>query len=86
MESEKKEQLPGWSQLWNPGDPVTLVTWVTCKDDVQEGLCCGTGLGYLTILRQRPNRCYNFEEIMLKRISTGTEIMAISADTRNISV
>ena len=56
------------------------------EDNVQEGLCCGTGLGYLIILRQRPNGCYNFEEIVSKRIGTGTEIMAISTDTSNISV
>ncbi|KIM55531.1 hypothetical protein SCLCIDRAFT_134529 [Scleroderma citrinum Foug A] len=82
----EKKKLPGWSQLWNPGDPVTSVTWVMREDNVQEGLCCGTGLGYLIILRQHPNRCYNFEEIVSKRIGTGTEIMAISADTSNISI
>ncbi|KAL4071118.1 hypothetical protein V8B97DRAFT_2024026 [Scleroderma yunnanense] len=69
----------GWL-LASGGDLVTSVTWVTHKGDVQEGLCCGTGLGYLTIWRQHPNGYYDFKEVASKKISAGTEVTAVNVD------
>ena len=78
---KKKEHYSRLSPLHNQNDPVTAVVWITREDDVQQGLCCGTALGYLSIWTQRPNGHYDFEQVVSKRIGTGTEIMAISADT-----
>ncbi|KAL4064085.1 WD40-repeat-containing domain protein [Scleroderma yunnanense] len=77
---EKKKPLAKLAQLQNPGDLVTSVTWVTHEGDVLEGLCCGTGLGYLTIWRQHPNGYYDFKEVVSKKISAGTEVTAVNAD------
>ncbi|KAL4078479.1 WD40-repeat-containing domain protein [Scleroderma yunnanense] len=77
---EKKKPLSKLAQLQNPGDLVTLITWVTHKGDLQEGLCCSTGLGYLTIWRQHPNEYYDFKEVTSKKISVGTKVTAVNAD------
>ncbi|KAL4066419.1 hypothetical protein V8B97DRAFT_2025401 [Scleroderma yunnanense] len=60
-----------------------ITVWVTHEVDIQEGLCCGTGLGYLIIWRQQPNGYFDFEEVISKKVGTSAEIMAISADTTN---
>ncbi|KAL4063277.1 hypothetical protein V8B97DRAFT_2026477 [Scleroderma yunnanense] len=66
---------------WLLASRVTLITWVTQEGDVQEGLCCSTGLGYLTIWRQHPNGYYDFKEVASKKISAGTEVTVVNADS-----
>jgi WD40 repeat protein len=78
-------QLAKPSQMRNPRDPVTCAVWLTGKNDVQETLCCGTGLGYLIIWKQRPNTTTEFDEILSRRIGSGQEIMHITCDTRDTS-
>ncbi|KAL4067504.1 hypothetical protein J3A83DRAFT_4189320 [Scleroderma citrinum] len=51
---------------------------------LKEGLCCSTGLGYLTIWRQHPNGYYDFKEVASKEISAGTEVTVVNADLYNI--
>jgi len=61
----------------NPQDPITCVAWLTPRDDNKELLCCGTGLGYLFLLK----KCgCEFEELIVRQIGTGQEVMAISYD------
>ncbi|KAL4074547.1 hypothetical protein V8B97DRAFT_2022767 [Scleroderma yunnanense] len=66
---------------WLLASRVTLITWVIHEGDVQEGLCCSTGLGYLTIWRQHPNGYYDFKEVASKEISAGTEVTVVNADS-----
>ncbi|KIJ06800.1 hypothetical protein PAXINDRAFT_158620 [Paxillus involutus ATCC 200175] len=78
-------QLAKPSQMRNPRDPVTCAVWLMGKNNVQEMLCCGTGLGYLIIWKQRPNTTMEFDEILSRRIGSGQEIMHITCDTHDIS-
>ena len=71
------------SHAQNPQDPITCTTWITPKDDSKKLLCCGTGLSYLLLWKQREPTT-EFEEIMARWIGTGREIMAISCDTSEI--
>ena len=79
----KMIELAKPSHAQNPQDPITCAAWITPKDDSKELLCCGTGLGYLLLWKQR-EPTMEFEEIMARRIGTGREIMAISCDTSEI--
>jgi len=73
------------SHARNPQDPITCAAWVTPRDDNKELLCCGTGLGYLLLWKQR-EPATEFEEAMARRIGTGREVMAISCDTSEIGM
>ncbi|KIN98781.1 hypothetical protein M404DRAFT_156911 [Pisolithus tinctorius Marx 270] len=79
----KEVQLPQPLQMRSPKDPITTITWLAQNDSIQETLCCGTGLGYLLIWRQRPHTVVEFKEVVARRISGGHEIMAIASDAGN---
>ena len=82
-ELAKRVELSKPSHAWNPQDPITCAAWVTPRDDNKELLCCGTGLGYLLLWKQR-EPAMEFEETMARRIGTGCEVMAISCDASEI--
>ena len=77
---QRQVQAPKPSQMRNPRDPVTCVAWLTRKDDIQETLCAGTGLGYIIIWRQHTDAVTEFAEIWSRRIGTGVEIMHLTCE------
>lgn len=52
LHGENKVQLRKPSQTRNARDPVTCAQWLTLKDEGDNILCCGTGLGYLFLWKQ----------------------------------
>ncbi|TDL19963.1 WD40 repeat-like protein [Rickenella mellea] len=58
---------------------VSCTAWLTRRDDAQETLCCGTGLGFLKVWRQT-SPAENFIETFDQRIGTGAEIVSMSTD------
>jgi hypothetical protein len=57
------------------------VAWLTRKDDIQETLCGGTGLGYVILWRQRADATTEFDEVWSRRICGGHEIMHLTCET-----
>ncbi|KAG9308196.1 hypothetical protein JVU11DRAFT_12292 [Chiua virens] len=53
------------------------MTWLSGNNQIHETLCCGTGLGYLMLWRQRSDAASEFD-VSSRRIGTGQEIMSIS--------
>ncbi|KAG6326543.1 hypothetical protein ID866_12546 [Astraeus odoratus] len=80
-----QSQLEKPMQIQSIHDPITTVLWVTCKGDLQDTLCCGTGLSHLIVWRQRPNMVIEFDEIVSRHIGNGQEIMAISSDMESVA-
>ncbi|KAG9316501.1 hypothetical protein JVU11DRAFT_2543 [Chiua virens] len=64
--------------MHNPGDLITCVTWLSWKNDLQEVLCGGSGLGYLILWYQRADSAIKFNEVFSRWTGTGQEIMSIS--------
>ncbi|KAG6326320.1 hypothetical protein ID866_12769 [Astraeus odoratus] len=79
-----QSQLEKPMQIQSIHNPITTILWVTHKGDLQETLCCGTGLSHLIVWRQRPNTVIEFDEIVSRHIGNGQEIMAISSDTESV--
>ncbi|KAF8881266.1 WD40-repeat-containing domain protein [Infundibulicybe gibba] len=60
--------------------PVCRMVWAQNREDKEDVLCFGTGLGYLVFWRQGP-RVEHFEEFSANRIGTGQEITDLAWDT-----
>ena len=67
-------QLPQPSQMQTSGDPITCVTWLSQKDELQQVLCSGTGLGYLILWRQHTDTITEFDEVLFHRIGNGQKL------------
>ncbi|KAI6039488.1 WD40-repeat-containing domain protein [Pisolithus marmoratus] len=81
---QNKVQLRKPSQTRNARDPVTCAQWLTLKDEGDNILCCGTGLGYLFLWKQNSTLATpEFEETLARQVGMGQEIMAISWCKRN---
>jgi WD40 repeat protein len=60
---------------------VTCLVWITRKDDVQETLCAGTGMGCIILWRQRADKTTEFDKVWSRRIGSGQEIMTLTCET-----
>ncbi|KAI6003342.1 hypothetical protein EDC04DRAFT_2611763 [Pisolithus marmoratus] len=81
---QNKVQLCKPSQTQNAQDPVTCTQWLTLKDEGNNILCCGNGLGYLFLWKQNSTLATpEFKETLARWVGTGQEIMAISWCKRN---
>jgi hypothetical protein len=61
--------------------PVSCVMWITQQDDLSEGLCYGTALGYLIIWQQIfPD---GFKERFARRVGTGVELTCMACDNKS---